>query len=115
MKRWPFRAAAALMVWFIGWTGTATAQSGELNADALKGIAFRSIGPGLVTGRIADIEIDPTNTSMWYVATAFGGLWKTTNRGVTFTPHLRRRRRSRTSAASRSIRKNSNVALARHW
>ena len=24
--------------------------------------------------------------STWYVATAFGGLWKTTNRGITFTP-----------------------------
>ena len=39
-----------------------------------------------MTGRIADIEIDPNNPSIWYVATAFGGLWKTTNRGTTFTP-----------------------------
>ena len=38
----------------------------------------------IVTGRIADIEIDPNNASTWYVATAFGGLWKTTNRGITF-------------------------------
>ena len=25
-------------------------------------------------------------SSVWYVATAFGGLWKTTNRGITFAP-----------------------------
>ncbi len=33
-----------------------------------------------------DIAIDPKSPSTWYVATAFGGLWKTTNRGTTFTP-----------------------------
>ncbi len=62
------------------------AQNGSLDAELLKGIAFRSIGPGFVTGRIADVEIDPKDTNIWYVATAFGGLWKTVNRGVTFEP-----------------------------
>ena len=62
------------------------ASTQGLTADQLKPITIRSIGPGLVTGRIADIEIDPKNTSIWYVATAFGGVWKTVNRGVTFTP-----------------------------
>ena len=33
-----------------------------------------------------DVEIDPKNPSVWYVATAFGGLWKIDNRGITFTP-----------------------------
>jgi photosystem II stability/assembly factor-like uncharacterized protein len=52
----------------------------------LKGLAFRSIGPALATGRVQDIAIDPKSPNTWYVATAFGGLWKTTNRGTTFTP-----------------------------
>jgi len=47
---------------------------------------MRSLGPALVPGRIADVAIDPKNPNVWYVATAFGGLWKTVNRGVTFTP-----------------------------
>jgi photosystem II stability/assembly factor-like uncharacterized protein len=64
----------------------AAAQNGSLDPELLKGIAFRSIGPGFVTGRIADVEIDPRDTNIWYVATAFGGLWKTVNRGVTFEP-----------------------------
>jgi photosystem II stability/assembly factor-like uncharacterized protein len=64
----------------------APAATGALSADALEGIAVRSIGPGLVTGRIADIEIDPADANTWYVATAFGGLWKTSNRGTSFTP-----------------------------
>ena len=66
--------------------GTAALAQGTLSSDAVKAISIRSIGPGLVTGRVADIEIDPKNPSTWYVATAFGGLWKTVNRGVTFTP-----------------------------
>jgi len=59
---------------------------GGLDPDNLKGIAWRSIGPGFVTGRIADVEIDPRDPNVWYVATAFGGLWKTVNRGISFEP-----------------------------
>src|ERR1051326_1083647 len=64
---------------------TLAAQT-ELTADLLKPISLRSIGPGLVTGRVADVKIDPNNTNVWYVAAAFGGVWKTVNRGVSFTP-----------------------------
>ena len=28
--------------------------------------------------------MDPKNPNVWYVASAFGGLWKTVNRGITF-------------------------------
>ena len=35
---------------------------------------------------MADIAIDPKNPSVWYVATAFGGLWKSVNRGISFAP-----------------------------
>jgi photosystem II stability/assembly factor-like uncharacterized protein len=66
--------------------GVAGQSGGGLNAEALKGIELRSIGPALATGRIQDVAIDPKNPSVWYVATAFGGLWKTVNRGITFTP-----------------------------
>ena len=59
---------------------------GGLDPEKLEAISWRSIGPGFVTGRIADVEIDPRNTNIWYVATAFGGLWKTVNRGVSFEP-----------------------------
>jgi photosystem II stability/assembly factor-like uncharacterized protein len=61
-------------------------KSDGLDAKSLKGMELRSLGPALATGRIQDIEIDPKNPSVWYVASAFGGLWKTTNRGITFTP-----------------------------
>jgi photosystem II stability/assembly factor-like uncharacterized protein len=54
--------------------------------DQLRGLELRGIGPTLATGRIQDVQIDPKDPNVWYVASAFGGLWKTVNRGVTFTP-----------------------------
>ena len=57
-----------------------------VDAELLSAMEFRTLGPGFVTGRIADIEIDPNDSNVWYVATAFGGLWKTVNRGITFEP-----------------------------
>jgi hypothetical protein len=61
-------------------------EPATITANTLKGLEFRSMGPTLTTGRIQDIEIDPRNPSVWYVASAFGGLWKTENRGITFAP-----------------------------
>jgi photosystem II stability/assembly factor-like uncharacterized protein len=60
--------------------------SDALTADVLKGLQLRSIGPAISTGRVQDVAIDPKHPNTWYVATAFGGVWKTVNRGVTFTP-----------------------------
>ncbi|OFW06126.1 MAG: hypothetical protein A3H96_23960 [Acidobacteria bacterium RIFCSPLOWO2_02_FULL_67_36] len=75
-------AAAALA----GAAGVSGQGGGGLTPQALKGLELRGIGPTVSTGRIADVDIDPKNPSVWYVASAFGGLWKTTNRGITFTP-----------------------------
>ncbi|HEY2378723.1 MAG TPA: hypothetical protein VGH98_22265 [Gemmatimonadaceae bacterium] len=47
---------------------------------------FRSIGPAATGGRIHDIEVDPKDPSTIYVASASGGIWKTTNKGTLWTP-----------------------------
>ena len=62
----------------------AQSQSG-LTAEMLKGMPLRTTGPDITTGRISDIDIDPKNPNVWYVASASGGLFKTENRGNTFT------------------------------
>ncbi|MCH8335515.1 MAG: glycosyl hydrolase [Proteobacteria bacterium] len=56
------------------------------NEATFSGLEFRSIGPALMSGRIADIAIDPTNPSTWYVGVGSGGVWKTENGGTTWTP-----------------------------
>ncbi len=62
------------------------ANSDRMTAATFEGFEFRGIGPNLTTGRISDVDIDPKNPNVWYVASASGGLWKTENRGNTFTP-----------------------------
>ncbi|NCZ64532.1 MAG: glycosyl hydrolase, partial [Cellvibrionales bacterium] len=50
------------------------------------GLKWRNIGPAFMSGRIADIDWDPTDNSVWYVGVGSGGVWKTINAGVTWTP-----------------------------
>lgn len=57
-----------------------------VTSSLLSGLSFRDIGPALRSGRIADIAIDPTDQSRWFVAVASGNVWKTTNSGTTWTP-----------------------------
>ena len=57
----------------------------SLIETALKGFKFRSVGPAFMSGRIADISIDPKNENTWYVAVGSGGAWKTTNAGTTWS------------------------------
>ncbi|MBI1875341.1 MAG: hypothetical protein HYS05_15845, partial [Acidobacteria bacterium] len=42
------------------------------------------IGPASMSGRISDLAIYEANPAIFYVGTAHGGVWKTTNKGTTF-------------------------------
>lgn len=57
-----------------------------LRSSDLGGLKFRSIGPALTSGRIADFAVNPCNPSEYYVAVASGHIWKTVNNGNTFEP-----------------------------
>lgn len=62
-----------------------TAEPG-FNEETFKGLELRGIGPALMSGRIADIAIDQSDSSTWYVGVGSGGVWKTVNGGTTWTP-----------------------------
>ena len=49
-------------------------------------LPFRDIGPAATSGRLHDIQIDPSNPAVLYVAAATGGIWKSANKGVTWKP-----------------------------
>ena len=55
-------------------------------ADALKSYEWRAIGPANMGGRVTDIDGIPGDASTFYVSGADGGIFKTTNGGVDFTP-----------------------------
>jgi hypothetical protein len=55
-------------------------------ATQFDSLHFRSIGPAIMSGRIADLAVYEKNTSIWYVGAAHGGVWKTTSNGAVLTP-----------------------------
>jgi len=61
-------------------------QSGLMTDKLISGMKVRNIGPAYMSGRIADIEVDPKDPSTWYVAVGSGGVWKTDNAGITWKP-----------------------------
>ncbi|MGB6876771.1 MAG: hypothetical protein WBD87_12155 [Candidatus Acidiferrales bacterium] len=69
----------------------AFAQSGDaandkVYQDAIQRLAFRSIGPASMDGRIDAFAVPRHDPNTIYVASATGGVWKSTNRGTTWTP-----------------------------
>jgi len=91
-------AALILSVLFVfslaGWSRKTEADSRKavpdktplLTSELLSGLAFRNIGPAVMSGRISDIVIHPKRRATWYVAAGSGGVWKTENAGTTWTP-----------------------------
>ncbi len=72
--------------------GVAMAFSAQAqNEKSLKASDFfgdlkaRHIGPALMSGRVSDIEMHPSNSQIVYVGTAGGGVWKSIDGGVNFT------------------------------
>ena len=54
----------------------------------VKHVPFENIGPSIMSGRVTALEVNPENSTEFYVAYASGGLWHTNNNGTTFTPIL---------------------------
>ncbi|MEO0480228.1 MAG: PDZ domain-containing protein [Planctomycetota bacterium] len=56
----------------------------QLDEATLGLFDWQSIGPANMGGRITDLAVYEADPTIWYVATATGGLLKTTNAGQTF-------------------------------
>jgi photosystem II stability/assembly factor-like uncharacterized protein len=77
-----------LIVLFFAVLQTLQAQQAiPLKAEEIfSGIKARQIGPALMSGRITDLEIHPSDSRIIYAGTAGGGVWQSTNGGVSFNP-----------------------------
>jgi len=56
----------------------------SLSEETLANLEYREIGPTRQSGRFVDIAVPSDDPHTFYIATASGHLWKTTNRGITF-------------------------------
>lgn len=67
-------------------THTLGAQASAIDASQLAGLKLRTIGPANMSGRIVDLAVVESDPYVIYAATSTGGLWKTSDNGVTWAP-----------------------------
>lgn len=75
---------AGIIASFLLLTVTGYTQNGSSPHSPFDKLRFREIGPATPSGRIDDFAVLESNPSVFYVASATGGLWKTVNNGTTF-------------------------------
>lgn len=81
MIRFSFLAALVILLLPV------QAQDIVLKGKELFGdIRARQIGPAIMSGRIIDIEVHPSNDRIVYAGAAGGGVWKSGNGGASFQP-----------------------------
>lgn len=61
-----------------------SAQS--ITTEQLNQLKFRNIGPSVAGGRIHDVEVVPGKPEVILIASASGGIWKTTSKGTMWNP-----------------------------
>jgi len=71
---------------FLGLQAQKSNDDSRMKESTFRGLKMRNVGPAFTSGRIADIAIHPEDESVWYVAVGSGGVWKTMNNGITWTP-----------------------------
>ncbi len=87
--RFAVLALAALAIPTLGSVaGRAQQDAAPGNRGPFDSLHFRSIGPAAMSGRISDVAVYEADPSIFYVGTAHGGVWKTTNNGTTFEAEL---------------------------
>ncbi len=70
----------------IPFAGTAQEEISLKGKELFGDMKARHIGPALMSGRINDLELHPTNPRIIYTGTAGGGVWKSNDGGATFAP-----------------------------
>lgn len=85
---------SALIVQSVSW-GQVSAEAIQQALEAKKtmekqslfqNVAFENVGPTVMSGRVVDVDVNPENSTEFYVGYASGGLWYTNNNGMSFSP-----------------------------
>src|SRR5215470_3603659 len=82
-------AAGVVAICLFAISSSAIAQTEPLKVDSetFAGLEARSIGPAVMSGRVASIDAVVEGGRLTvYVGSASGGVWKSVNGGTTFKP-----------------------------
>ena len=58
----------------------------SITSEQLDKLTFRNIGPSVAGGRIHDVEVVPNSPEIVFIASASGGIWKSTSKGTIWKP-----------------------------
>lgn len=65
------------------WTAAQAHQTAQQKSP-FKNLSFENIGPAVMSGRVVALAVNPEDPTEFYVAYATGGLWHTTDNGISF-------------------------------
>jgi hypothetical protein len=71
----------------VGLATNPVAANDDANFD-FTGLKWRNLGPAFMSGRISDIDWDPEDSSVWYVAAGSGGVGRPKMLGFRGLPFL---------------------------
>ena len=78
----------AALTCLLGTAGAQTSDQDHLRANILAQMPWKQLGPIQSGGRVVDIAVNPRRTQEYWLASASGGVWHTTNGGLSFEPQL---------------------------
>ncbi|WP_291865334.1 hypothetical protein [Maribacter sp.] len=78
--------SATLVAMAFSFSGNAQNSKKNNGKEIFGDLTARHIGPALMSGRINDLEIHPTNSRIIYAGAAGGGVWKSNDAGTSFNP-----------------------------
>lgn len=87
---------SALVIFQFGYTQQSSSVTDRIEALAkknamaqtslVKNLPLKNIGPSIMSGRVVDLDVNPNDPTEFYVAYASGGLWYTSDNGISFIP-----------------------------
>jgi photosystem II stability/assembly factor-like uncharacterized protein len=75
-----------LVVLFFSFLIVSSSNAQQVDTSLFHGMKVRSIGPAGMSGRIASIDAVEPDHDIIFIGTATGGVWKSTNSGIDWTP-----------------------------
>ena len=77
---------APLLALALGVSASSGLSAQTLDSSTVAGFRWRTVGPANFMGRLSDVVGIPGPSKTLFVAAAGGGIWKSTNSGVTWRP-----------------------------
>lgn len=82
-----WKPGALLAVLWLGlFLAAPSGVEGQLDPELFQSMKARSIGPAGMSGRVAAVDVDPSDRNVIFVGASTGGLWRSEDGGIQWSP-----------------------------